>query len=230
MTKLFSIHSALMNPLLLLAAAIPACASQPPEAPIATLAATAPSHDIGVASWEVYKEDDAVRIVGLDATDQRRAEMVVAQSGSGDSVHVQVAFPEQREFEFARGGAITGDTSPFVDGLRVAMNADLAEQTTSLTPDSHGGLGTAASNVFLQGEGHIPMGWSMFGYRADVEVNGWCGSGGLRASYDAYSSSGASCWVNRWLSYSPYDCRISVHYGISGWRTDTCNWYVYSNP
>jgi len=212
-----------------LAAAGPGCASQPSsEPPIATLAASAPSQDIGVSSWEVYKEDDAVRIVGLDAGGQRRAEMLVAQP-TDDRVHVQLGYPEQGEFEFARGGTIEGDTTPFVESLRAAMNADLSERTISLAPDSHDGLGTADSNLFLQGEGHINLGWSMFGYRADIVVNNWCGQG-TRYSYEAYSNNGASCWIWGWNSQSNYDCRIRLHYGISGWRTDTCNWFVYSNP
>jgi hypothetical protein len=213
---------------LLLSAAAVGCASEPSEAPIATLAASEPSRDIGVASWQVYKEDDAVRIVGLDAEQRRQAEMVVAQADA-ERVHVQLAFPEQRDFEFAKGGAIEGDTSPFVEGLRAAMTADLSERTISLATNPDNALGTAESNLYLQGEGHIPLGWSFFGYRADITVNGWCGQG-IRYSYDAYSNSGASCWIWNWTSQSAYDCRVQLHYGISGWRTDTCNWFVYSNP
>lgn len=213
---------------LIAAAAVPGCASEPAEAPIATLAASAPSQDLGVASWQVYKEDEAVRIVGLDSGQQRRAEMVVAQ-GATDRVHVQLAFPEQREFEFARGGAIEGDTSPFIEGLRAAMTADLSERTISLAADTNADVASAESSLYLQGEGQIQLGWSFFGYNGNVIVNSLCGQG-KRDSYHAFSDEGASCWIWDWASFSDYDCRVRLHYGISGWRTATCNWRVYSNP
>jgi hypothetical protein len=71
------------------------------------------------------------------------------------------------------------------------------------------------------------MPWSLFGYSVNVDVNTWCQQE-PRAYYVGYSNNGSSCWVNWWLSNIPYDCRINVHYGIGGWATDTCNWFVYT--
>jgi hypothetical protein len=210
---------------LLLAIAIPACVATdvPDEAPpLATLAASAPANALGVTSWEIRSEGDAVRVIGHDADAGRRTELVMQQDAAApaDRVHVEVVFPEHGTFDVARGGGLDGASTTFLQQLGAALTADMAEHSVP--------VGTAAPQLYLQGEGHLAMGWSMFGYANNVDVNGWCQQG-TRDSYQAYSSNGASCWVNFWSSQSPYDCRINLHYGISGWRTDTCNWFVYTN-
>jgi hypothetical protein len=218
--------------LLALALAIPACATDAPEqiaeeaaeepAPIATLAASAPSNALGVTSWQILSEDDDVRVIGRGDDGQRRIEFVAQRDAAApaERAHLEVVFPEYGAFEVARGGVVDGAATPFLQQLGGAVTADLAERTVPLT--------RAPLYYFLQGEGHLQMGWSMFGYSGNVDVNTWCQQG-TRAYFDAYSSNGASCWVNRWTTDSPYDCRINLHYGISGWRTDTCNWFVYTS-
>jgi len=210
--------------LLPLALVLPACvaADVPADQPIATLATTAPSNALGVTTWDIHQDGDAVRIVGQDADHARRAELVVQQDPAAptERVHVEVVYPEHGTFELAKGGALDGASTAYMQQLGAALNADLAERTVPAG---------AKLPLFLQGEGHLQMGWSMFGYANNIDVNGWCQQG-TRAYYDAYASNGASCWVNRWSSDTQYDCRINLHYGISGFRTDTCNWYVYSNP
>jgi hypothetical protein len=202
-----------------------------PEPALATLAATAASNALGVTSWEVRADGDAVRIVGRDDGLERRAELMVSQDpvAPSERVKVDVVFPQRGTFEVARGGAVDGASTSFLAQVGAAINADLAEHTVQLDPREDPDLGAAVSAIFLQGEGHIDMGWSVFGYSANIDVNTWCQQG-TRDSFDAYSNNGASCWVNRWTSNSPYDCRINLHYGITGFRTDTCNWFVYTNP
>jgi hypothetical protein len=211
--------------LLLLALVAPACATDAPaEAPepLTRLAASAPSNALGVLSWELHEEGEAMRIIGLGSDGQRSVELVAQRDAAkpDDLVHVDVVFPQRGTFDVVRGGDITGAATTFLQGLGAAVKKDMAEGSQPLTP--------APFVEYLQGEGHIQMGWSMFGYAANVDVNNFCGQG-TRAYSEAYPSNNASCWVNRWTSNSPYDCRINLHYGISGWRTDECNWFVYTN-
>ena len=210
--------------LLLLALAVPACATEAPvedKQPLTRLAASEPSNAMGVMSWELHEEGEAMRIIGLDANGQRAVEVVAQRDAAkpDDLVHVEVVYPERGTFDITRDGDDAGAPT-FLNGLRAAITKDMAKGSVPLTP--------APFVEYLQGEGHIDMGWSMFGYSVNVDVNSFCGQG-TRAYYEAYASYGASCWVNRWTTNTPYDCRINLHYGISGWRTDVCNWMVYTN-
>jgi len=221
---------------LLLAMALPSCVAtnepsdEPSDPPLATLAGSEQARQLGVTTWEVRVDGEDFRVIGRDTHSERQAEMLVRKMGdTDDRVQIEAVFPERGVFELARGGVVEGASSEFLRHLGAAVNADMGEQSVSVTPSAGDGLGTAASALYLQGEGHIYMGWSFFGYSANVDVNAWCQQG-TRASYVAYSNYGSSCWVNWWLSNSLYDCRINVHYGIGGGRTDTCNWFVYSNP
>jgi hypothetical protein len=211
--------------LLLLALAVPACATDAPaevQQPLTRLAASAPSNAMGVMSWELHEEGEAMRIIGRGPDAQRTVELVAERDAAkpDELVHVDVVFPERGTFDIARGGKVSGAATTFLTGLGDAVKKDMAEGSVSLTP--------APFIEYLQGEGHVEMGWSFFGYNANVDVNNWCGQG-TRAYFEAYSSYGSSCWVNRWTTNTPYDCRINLHYGIGGWRTDVCNWMVYTN-
>lgn len=213
--------------LLTIAAPAAGCITDDPAAdevaPVAMLAGSTQAAELGVVTWEVRGKGDEVRVIGLDELGARRTEMIVRQL-SADRVEVEALFPEPGVFELARGGIVDGAASDQLRKLGAAANADMGER--SVPARDHGPLVPA---VFLQGEGHLDMGWSFFGYSGNIDVNNWCQQG-TRDHFDAYSSNGASCWVNRWTSESQYDCRINLHYGISGFRTDTCNWFVYSNP
>jgi len=206
-----------------LALTLPACVANdvPAEPPTATLMASAPSNALGVTRWEVHQDGDTARVLGLDAAAERKIELVATQDKltPADRVHVDVVFPETGTFDLSRGGAMDGAGTQLTLALGKALTADLAEHSVPAQP---------AAEAYLQGEGHLQMGWSFFGYANNIDVNGWCQQG-TRAYYDAYPSNGASCWVNFWTSQTPYDCRINLHYGISGFRTDTCNWFVYAN-
>lgn len=211
--------------LLLLALAAPACATDAPveeRQPLTRLAASTPSNAMGVMSWELHEEGEAMRIIGRGIDAQRTVELVAQRDAATpeDLVHVEVVYPERGTFDIVRGGDVAGATTAFLQGLGAAVTKDMAQGSVPLTP--------APFVEYLQGEGHINMGWSMFGYNANIDVNGFCGQG-TRSYYEAYSSYGASCWVNRWTTNTPYDCRINLHYGITGWRTDVCNWMVYTN-
>jgi len=209
--------------LLLLALAVPACATDEPvkDKPLTRLAASEPSNAMGVMSWELYEEGEAMRIIGLDGNGQRTVEVIAQRDAAkpDDLVHVEAVYPEHGTFDITRDGGDTGAPT-FFNNLRAAVTKDMAKRSVPLTPTPF--------VEYLQGEGHLEMGWSMFGYNNNVDVNSFCGQG-THAYYEAYSSNGASCWVNRWTTNSPYDCRINLHYGIGGWRTDTCNWFVYTN-
>lgn len=210
--------------LLLLALAVPACATDEAtndKQPVTRLAASESSNAIGVMSWELHEEGEAMRIIGLDVNGQRTVEVVAQRDVARPDalVHVEAVYPERGTFDITRDGDDAG-TPASLNGLRAAITKDMATRSTPLTP--------APFVEYLQGEGHVEMGWSMFGYRVNVDVNTFCGQG-TRAYAEAYSYNNNSCWVNRWTSNSPYDCRINLHYGIGGWQTDTCNWFVYTN-
>jgi hypothetical protein len=157
--------------LLALAVAIPACATDAPDeaapeevtAPLTTLAASAPSNALGITAWEVRSEGDDVRVVGRGDDGQRRIEFVAQQDAvtPADRAHVDVVFPERGSFDVARGGIVDGAATPFLQQLGSAVTADLAERTVPLT----------RAPLYLQGEGHVDMGWSMFGYAANIDVN-----------------------------------------------------------
>jgi hypothetical protein len=214
---------------------LPSCitADEPRDPPLATLVAEH-AGELGVATWEVRTAGEAVRVIGLGATADRQAEMIVRRvAGKPDRVQIEAVFPEHGVFELGRGGVVDGAPSDLLQRLGIAVNVDMGEHSVAIDPNPEAGLGTATSALSLQNEGHIPMGWSLFGYSADVDVGWICWQGGTlgtRSYATAYSDNGASCWVNRWISDWPNDCRISVHYGIGGWATDTCNWFVYVNP
>lgn len=218
---------------MLLALALPSCIADPEpaaEPPLTTIAASERANALGVTTWEIRPAGDDFRIVGRDGESKRQAEMTVhIDDATPDRVQVESMFPERGAFDLSRNGTIEGAASERLQQLGTAVIADLGEHTTPLTPAPGEGLGVVVSAEFLQGEGHISLGWSLFGYRWDGDVNGWCLQG-TRTRFDAYSNSGASCWVNRWTSDSQSDCRINLHYGISGGRSDTCNWFVYMAP
>lgn len=218
---------------LLLAMALPSCATadepanEPADPPLATLAAEH-GGELGVATWEVRDEGETVRIIGLDASAGRRAEMVVRRfEDDPDRVRIEAVLPEQGVFELGRGGVVGGAPSDLLQRLGAAVSADLGEHSATIDSGSESGSGAATSALSLQNEGHIYLGWSLFGYRDDVTVGWLCGDGHTRSYPAAYSSYGASCWVNHWISDDANDCRISLHYGIGGGKTDTCNWFVY---
>ena len=218
---------------LLLALSLTACAAgdQPGEPPLATVTGSAQANALGISSWQVMSDGDDARIVGLDDAAARRAEVIVRRdvAASDDRVQIEAVFPEHGVFALARGGAVDGAASDLLRQLGAAITADLGEPSIASA-----GTGTATAAVIvpatqlLQGGGTITLGWSLFGYRANVNVDSWCGQG-TRDHYTAFAPGGASCWVNRWTTDSPYDCTINLHYGIGGGHSDTCNWSVYTN-
>jgi hypothetical protein len=222
---------------LLLAMALPSCvtADELRDRPLATLAAEH-AGELGVATWEVRTAGEAVRVIGLGASEDRQVEMIVRHvADKPDRVQIEAIFPEHGVFELGRGGVVDGAPSDLLQRLGIAVNADLGEHSVTIDPSPEAGLGSTTSAWPLLNEGHIALGWSAFGYSADVDVGRLCppsqGGGFATRSYAAaYSDRGASCWVNHWISDWPNDCRISVHYGIGGFATDTCNWFVYGDP
>ena len=219
---------------LLLAMALPSCTTttgdEPSDPPLATLVAEHAS-ELGVATWEVRTEGETTLIIGLDEHATRQAEMIVRRiEDNPDRVQIEAVLPEHGVFELGRGGIVDGAPSEVLQRLGVAVSADLGERSAAIAPGPGAGLGTATSALSLQNEGHIYMGWSLFGYSANVDVGWICWQGdhvGTRSYASAYSDNGSSCWVNRWISDWSGDCRINVHYGIGGGRTDVCNWFVY---
>lgn len=207
-------------------------AADVPSAPLATLAGSEQASRLGVGSWDVLAEGDNVRVIGRDVHARPRAEMIMRRMAntSDERVQIEAVFPEHGVFEVTRDGVVDGASSEFLRNLGMTLYADMHEGGTPVIPGSGDGLGTAISASFKQGEGHIELGWSAWGYSANIDVNGYCLQG-TRDYFDAYPSNQVgSCWVNRWTSDSQYDCRINLHYAIHGWATDTCNWFVYSNP
>lgn len=219
----------------MLALALPACVGggEPGEPPLETVAGSQQASELGITSWQVRADGDDARIIGIDADATRRAEVIVRRDtiAPDDRVQIEAVFPEHGVFELARGSIVDGAPSDLLYHLGVAINADLGERGVSLPSVGSDGLGIANSALttqFLQAFDTINLGWSLFGYRANINVDGFCGQG-TRDHYTAYAPGGASCWVNRWSTDSPYDCTINLHYGISGGHTDTCNWSVYTN-
>jgi hypothetical protein len=220
----------------------PACASSSDQSqldePATELhASPATQAEFGVRSWAVFDagEESALRIIGLDASSERQVELQVERSAvDGADLGLRLVFPEPGSARIARDGSVRDGSSKYAEELGRALYADMGTSSNAVAPGETDGsedseLGTGEFALTLAYEGHIPMPWSLFGYAADEIVGDWCQQG-TRDHYDAYSSSGASCWVKQWATDSTFDCRILVHYGISGWRSDTCNWYVYRNP
>ncbi len=220
---------------LLLAAALPACVQSAPDGAADPLAVVQASEhvtaELGVTTWEVRAEGLDVRVIGSDTDAARKVEMIIHRDSSApeDLVHIRTVFPEQGELTLTRAGVVEGAPSSYLGAVAAAIHADIGQRPGSLAVDPGDGPGTIASASTWQGEGHIYMGWSMWGYTVNTTVNDWCREG-TRSNTDAYASYGNSCWVNRWTSDVPTDCRIELHYAIAGWRTDQCNWFVYGNP
>jgi hypothetical protein len=221
---------------------LPACSSASDQTqldePARELQASAATEvELGVRSWAVFDvgEQPSLRIVGLDESSGRQVELQVERPAEDSAeLGLQLVFPEPGSARIARDGSVQEGSSQYAEQLARALYADLGTSSNALATgereeveDSE--LGTANFAFTVADEGHIPMPWSLFGYAADEIKGSWCQQG-TRDHSDAYSSSGASCWVKRWATDSAFDCRILVHYGISGGRSDTCNWYVYRNP
>jgi len=205
------------------------------ESPLATIAASdRATSELGVATWEIRSKGDDVRVIGRDATSSPRVEMIVRRDASepDDLVRIETVLPEPGAFELNRAGVVGGTSSDYLRNLGAIVHADLNQNSgTAAAASPQDGLGTTTSALepWLQAQGAIVMGWSLFGYSWTGPVDGWCNQG-VRDHWYAFSSNGSSCWVNYWYSQSPTDCTIQLHYGIAGGHSDVCNWQVYVRP
>ena len=205
------------------------------QQPLTVLAATSEAaSQLNLASWELHAENDAVSVVGRDSTQARQTEMRLrrVEETEDSDVRVAIVFPLKAELTLRRDGNDLGTDTAYLKLVAAALHADLdgsARPFKSELAASDPEVSSLTEALTLVWEGHENMPWSLWGYSVNETVSYWCLQG-TRSGWDAYSTSGASCWVNRWTTQIDTDCRIELHYGIAGWRSDTCNWFVYRNP
>jgi hypothetical protein len=116
--------------------------------------------------------------------------------------------------------------------LAAALYADSAAFGPFRGPAAERPAPPASSDVFnnrkLAYDGTFGLGWSLFGYRYETVLGGTCKDGEQRSSAEAYVFNGVgNCYVVRWMSGDPFDCRIVVHVGEAAFQTGTCYWAAY---
>ena len=221
---------------LLIAATVPACVDAedaPIETPTTTLAASDhATSDLGVTTWDVMTEGEAVRVIGRDASGARKAELVVERDAMtpDDRVHVDTVFPDHHTFDLTGTGQLDGAVSEYAQLLGAALYSDLGHRTTPATAAPGAGLGTVSSSITTRSNGQLYLGWSMFGYGGYADVGDWCRDTTRSEASTATTSYGVAWRCDlEWKSFAVTDCRARVNYAISGFHYDTCNWWVFVN-
>lgn len=203
------------------------CAEAPSDEMSTLTASPATTAETGVATWGTYEDAEGRWVIGL-ADDGRKVGTLRADAIDDDTLRF-VGQPGGEQVQLSRDGQLAGGEGTMAHRLVAALHADTRTAWFSRPGDesaSTTGTVTQALTSLNSQEDFTCNG--LFGGQCGDFDAGWGCGGALRLSYEAYVTAGSgSCWIDRWLSEDPTDCRIRVHTATTWFGSVTCRTLTY---
>jgi hypothetical protein len=207
---------------------------EPTETPTARFEASERSTaELGVAHWEVWVDGADSRVIGRDPAAARKLEMIVRpDAAASDRLQIEVVFPEAGELAITRAGAVENTTSDSLRRLGANVSSDLGNGATPVAPVvEERGIGTISSELGVNNQGTIHLGWNLWGYTRRETVGGRCRTDRERDHAEIYADYGAFSTFVAWGSPGdPLDCTALFEMSVQNGHWDDFHWRIFNRP
>lgn len=203
------------------------CAESPSDEMSTLTASSATTAKTGVATWGTYEDADGRWVIGL-ASDGRQVGALRADPIDDDTLRF-VGQPGGEQVQLSRDGKLAGGEGTVAYRLVAALHTDTRTAWFSRPSDkSASTTGTVTQALqSLNFEQDFTCNGLFGGQCGDFDAGWGCG-GAYRLYYAASVKAGAgSCWIDRWVSDDPTDCRIRVHTATTWFGSVTCRTQTY---
>jgi hypothetical protein len=201
-------------------------------------ASEAATRDLNVATWDAEETDSGTFILGTSAAGQVVVKVQIQQplDGSDERVEIIGLIPETGRLSLSRDGRIEGDAPERLRQIATRIQAEFGadglgrRMPVAAREGDVAVVASALNDRKVAYQGNVDLGWSLFGYRYEINVGGSCKDGFDRTTFGTtvYDGTG-NCYFTQWVTENPYDCSAVLHVGQRGWNTAKCIWTIYQN-
>jgi hypothetical protein len=185
---------------------------------------------LGVARWGTYEEGAGRHILAFDEGGTALLDMRAEPNGADA---LRFTDPQHRTVTLGRDGSLDGSapwsavlSALYTDAKTRAFSPPGDERTTDEEPVAS----SEQALTTLVWQTDYPRSGGLFGYSETFDAGWGCFAGRHRDYADAYTVAGSTnCYVERWLSDDPTDCRVRLHIGISAFGGGTCRGLAYAS-
>lgn len=210
------------------------CAESPsaesPSDEMSTLkASSATTSNTGVVTWGTYEDAEGRWVVGL-AADGEKVGTLRADEIDDDTRRF-VGQPGGEQVQLSRDGKITGGEGSLAYRLVAALYADTRNAWFSRPgEESASTTGTVTQAVIsLNSEQVYTCNGLWGGTCGDNDVGHHCTAERFRSHFATEEPVGdGNCWINRWTTDDPVDCRVNLHLATNWFGKVECMVRTYA--